>query len=173
MIRIPGTLVSIEGRGVLLRGAAGSGKSDTALQLIERGHPLVADDAVDLQPLNGRLTACAPALGRGLLFIRGIGVVNVATRYGQAAVLASAPLDLLVDLERTQSPDSLEGNWTQETLAGVSLPRLAVCPSRPLASLIVLAARECHQPGASGRAMAARLEAILLNTQAEEAPLCD
>ncbi|WP_195759487.1 HPr kinase/phosphorylase [Spiribacter sp. 2438] len=172
MIRITGTLVSIQGRGVLLRGAAGSGKSDTALQLIERGHPLVADDAVDLQRLDGRLTACAPVLGRGLLFIRGIGVVDVATRYGQTAVLASAPLDLLVDLERTRSPESLEGSWTQETLAGVSVPRLAICPGRPVASLIVLAARECHQPGAGGRAMATRLETALMNTPAE-APLCD
>ena len=172
MIRITGTLVSIQGRGVLLRGAAGSGKSDTALQLIERGHPLVADDAVDLQRLDGRLTACAPAPSRGMLFIRGIGVVDVATRYGQTAVLASAPLDLLVELERTRSPESLEGSWTQETLAGVSVPRLAICPGRPVASLIVLAARECHQPGAGGRAMATRLETALMNTPAE-APLCD
>src|SRR5690606_9201380 len=75
---IPGTLVEVFGHGVLLTGASGTGKSETALGLLDRGHRLVADDAVTVQPTaQGALGACPPPL-HGLLSLRDLGIVDVA-----------------------------------------------------------------------------------------------
>ncbi len=114
---VHGTTVEIEGRGVLLRGPSGSGKSDLALRLIDGGAVLVSDDQTEVSLENGRLFASPPAVLAGLLEVRGLGIVPVA-------YCTRAPLALVVDLvdqsariERLPDPD-----WA--VLHGVSIPRL-------------------------------------------------
>jgi len=132
--QIHGTVVALAGRGVLLRGRPGSGKSDLALRLIERGGRLVADDRVDLALRRGRVIARAPRTLAGLIEARGVGVVSVPR-------LARAPIALVADLtdrervERMPAPDRC-------VLLGVSLPRLRLAPfeaSAPIKLRLALA----------------------------------
>jgi HPr kinase/phosphorylase len=95
-----GTLLIVGGSGVLLRGRSRSGKSALALELISRGHRLVADDAVDLhRGADGRVHGRCPVPLHGFLAVRGLGVVNVVRMYGETAFAESAPLDLLISLD--------------------------------------------------------------------------
>lgn len=91
MLRVHGTTVEIEGKAVLLRGPSGSGKSDLALRLIDRGALLVADDQTELSAKDGRLIASAPGSVAGLIEIRGVGILRLQHR-------PWAPLALVVDL---------------------------------------------------------------------------
>lgn len=110
--------VAIGGRGVLIAGASGSGKSDLALRLIDRGHDLVSDDYTELAILQGRLVARAPAAIGGKLEVRGVGLV-------ERRALSEAAVCLLVDLDR--SPERLP-EPARVTLAGVELPCVALAP---------------------------------------------
>ena len=115
--RVHGTAVAIGGRGVLILGASGSGKSDLALRLIDRGARLIADDQVELVPRGGRLHACAPATIHGKIEVRGIGIVDIEA--------AAAPIALVVDIDR--APDRLPEAETIE-LHDVRLPLVALAP---------------------------------------------
>ncbi len=91
MVLVHATCIALQGRGVLLRGAPGAGKSDLALRLIEGGASLVADDRVSLASEDGRLVAAPPAPIAGLLEVRGVGIVSMDH-------LPRCPVDLVVDL---------------------------------------------------------------------------
>ncbi len=91
MVLVHATCIALDGRGVLLRGAPGAGKSDLALRLIEGGASLVADDRVSLAGEGGRLVAAPPAAIAGLLEVRGVGIVSMDH-------VPRCPLDLVVDL---------------------------------------------------------------------------
>ena len=121
---IQATCVAIDGRGVLIRGAPGSGKSDLALRLIDGGAALVADDGVDLQAENGALLARfppqAPPELKGKIEVRGLGIVEVGA--GPAVRLA-----LLVDLATPESIERLPENQT-ELLLGIELFRIQLAP---------------------------------------------
>ncbi|MEX0449398.1 HPr kinase/phosphatase C-terminal domain-containing protein [Spiribacter sp. 221] len=136
MSLIPGTLVLVNGMGILLRGPAGSGKSDTALALIHAGHRLVADDAVDIQRLDDTLVGSAPAAGAGLLCLRGPGLIDVAACFGDGALARSATVDRVVDLVDEPLPASTEADWRSIRIHGVPCPRMAVVPERPLSALL-------------------------------------
>ena len=119
MALVHGTTIAIDGRGVLLRGASGAGKSDLALRLIDAGAELVADDQTALTVDKGILYAQAPDQLRGLLEVRGIGIMTLPYRNHCAlallAVLTSGPIDRLP----TRDQDSVEG---------VTLPCLTINP---------------------------------------------
>ncbi len=89
---VQATIVAVDGRGVLLHGPPGCGKSDLALRLIENGAALVSDDAAMLESVNGRVMASAPPNGRGGLHVAGIGRVDVN------CVRTSVPLAIAIDL---------------------------------------------------------------------------
>ncbi|MFQ5955604.1 MAG: HPr kinase/phosphorylase [Kiloniellales bacterium] len=97
---VHGTCVALDGVGVLLRGPSGSGKSDLALRLIDRGAALIADDQTRLEVGGGRLIASAPEPIGGRLEVRGLGLVPVAS-------VATAPLGLVVDLVERQAVERL------------------------------------------------------------------
>ncbi len=118
--QIHGTVVALAGRGVLLRGPSGSGKSDLALRLIDRGALLVADDRVDLAVRRGRLIAAAPRILAGLIEARGVGIVAAPNR-------ARAEIVLVVDLAARERVERMpEPNRC--VVAGVPLPRVRLAP---------------------------------------------
>lgn len=94
-----GVMMSIFGTGVLLTGQSGIGKSELALELISRGHNLIGDDRIDIIRVHNDLMCFAPPVLKGLLEIRGIGIVDVGLMYGAASVLDSCALDLVINLQ--------------------------------------------------------------------------
>ncbi len=94
-----GVMLSIFGIGVLLTGQSGIGKSELALELISRGHSLISDDRVDIIRAHNDLVCFAPDVIKGMLEIRGIGIVDVALMYGAASVLDYGSLDLVISLQ--------------------------------------------------------------------------
>jgi len=141
-----GVLVEVHGEGLLICGNSGIGKSETALELVKRGHRLVADDAVDIKRVGGdRLIGCAPELIRYYMELRGIGVVDVRHLYGVGAVKPEAQIDFVVKLEAWEDGKAYDRlgltNETEEIL-GVTLPAVTVPvrPGRNLAVILELAA---------------------------------
>ena len=146
-----GVLVEIYGEGVLLMGDSGIGKSETALELIKRGHRLVADDAVEIKKIaRDRLMGTAPELIRYYMELRGIGVINVRHIYGVGAVKPSTGIDLVVKMENWvagKAYDRLGLSSETETILGVELPcvTIPVTPGRNLAVILELAAMNNRQ----------------------------
>lgn len=106
MVRLRGTCISIDGHAVLLRGASGSGKSDLALRLIDGGGDLVADDYTDVKRDGGDLIAMAPVAIRGLLEVRGLGVIEIGAR-PSARLVAVIDLVALADMDRMPEPQQV------------------------------------------------------------------
>ncbi|MCX8496371.1 MAG: HPr(Ser) kinase/phosphatase [Akkermansiaceae bacterium] len=98
-VTLHGCMVDMRGVGVLIIGKSGSGKSETAIGLLERGASLVADDMVRIKYVGGELVATSPDLSRGYMEIRGIGIINVANLYGLASIRPEKRLDLVVTLK--------------------------------------------------------------------------
>ena len=99
-VMMHGVLVDIYGEGVLITGASGIGKSETALELIKRGHRLVADDAVEIKKIaDRRLIGSCPEIIRYLIELRGIGIINVKELYGVGSVKDQKTVDLVIRLE--------------------------------------------------------------------------
>lgn len=99
-VMLHGVLLDIYGEGVLLTGASGIGKSETALELIKRGHRLIADDAVEIKKIaDRRLIGTCPELIRYLIELRGIGILNVRELFGVGAVKDQKTIDLVIKLE--------------------------------------------------------------------------
>lgn len=107
--QIHATCVAIDGCGVLIRGPSGSGKSDLALRLIDQGAQLVADDRVDLNMIDGKLHASAPARLRGLIEARGVGIMRIEA-------LAKARLYLVVDLVAQSDVERLPETTTMDLI---------------------------------------------------------
>ena len=148
---VHGVLVEIYGEGVLLTGDSGIGKSETALELIKRGHRLIADDAVEIRKVGrARLVGEAPEMIRYYMELRGIGVDNVRRIYGIGAVKPESGIDLVVHLEpweEGKAYDRLGLSSEQETILGVEIPRVTipVRPGRNLAVILELAAMNNRQ----------------------------
>ncbi len=94
-----GCMVDYRGIGVLITGKSGSGKSETAIGLLEKGAALVADDSVKIRQIGGELSTSAKNFARGYLEMRGIGIINVANLYGLSAIRPEKRLDLVVALK--------------------------------------------------------------------------
>ena len=148
---VHGVLVEIYGEGVLLTGDSGIGKSETALELIKRGHRLIADDAVEIKKVGrDRLVGDAPEMIRYYMELRGIGVVNVRRIYGIGAVKPESGIDLVVHLEpweEGKAYDRLGLTSESEIILGVEIPRVTipVRPGRNLAVILELAAMNNRQ----------------------------
>ena len=145
--RMHGVLVEIYGVGVLITGNSGVGKSEAALELLKRGHRLVADDAVDIRRVSaGRLVGQAPEMVRNFMEIRGIGIINVATLFGIGSVMQSKSIDMVVHLEHWQQDKEYDRlGLTVETrkILDVDVPWLLmpIRPGRNLAVVLEVAAR--------------------------------
>lgn len=98
-VRVHGVLLDIYGVGVLITGESGVGKSETALELIERGHKLVSDDSVIVRNIGGALKGRSPEVTKYFMEIRGVGIVDVGRMFGIGSVMDERPIDLIVKLE--------------------------------------------------------------------------
>lgn len=163
--QLHGNLVEVEGVGIFIRGASGIGKSEAALDLVSRGHRLVADDIVVVRRISPSvLRGRSATLLRHHMEIRGLGVLDIEALFGTLATLDERQLDLVVELvEWTEQVDRLGLAEDRIELLEVALPivRLPVRPGRSIALLIETAARNrlLHARGRhSARQFAARVE---------------
>jgi HPr kinase/phosphorylase len=173
---IHGVLMDMLGLGVLLVGESGIGKSECALDLVVRGHRLVADDTVEVRRRGERtLLGTCPELTRHHMEIRGLGVINIRDLFGVASTRASKRLELVVQLERwdpEQEYDRLGLDEHAYDLFGVKVPliHMPVAPGRNLAILVEVAARNqiLRSRGLNAaRDLAARLDDQLRDAQGD------
>ena len=141
-----GVMMEVYGEGVLIQGESGVGKSEVAIELIKRGHRIIADDALEIRETNhGTLMATAPELIRHYMELRGIGVIDVRRLFGMGAIKDEQQIDLVIKLELWDDHAvydrlGLEGSNTE--ILGVQIPciTIPVKPGRNLASIVEVAA---------------------------------
>ena len=141
-----GVLLDVFGVGVLITGESGVGKSECALELIKRGHLLVADDVVDIARVGRKLRGESPEVVRDLMELRGIGIVDIKSIFGIGATMRRKSIDIIIHLE-AWSPekdyDRLGTHDRQMDILGISVPliEIPVRPGRNLAIIVEIAAR--------------------------------
>jgi HPr kinase/phosphorylase len=146
-----GVFIEVQGFGVLIKGNPAIGKSELALELISRGHRLIADDIVDFYRVApDRIEGRCPPLLQDFLEVRGLGILNIRALFGDNAVKPTKPLDLIIQLElaETLAPqllDRLKIKSQQENILGVKVPKVLI-------------------PVAAGRNIAVLVEAAVRNT---------
>ena len=146
-----GVLVEVYGEGLLLIGDSGIGKSEAAVELLKRGHRLIADDAVEIRRVSsGSLVGTAPELIRNYIELRGIGIVNVAKLFGMGAVKAENEIDLVVNIvpwEKNQTYDRVGTEEQYMEIMGVDIPvnTIPITPGRNLAVILEVAAMNNRQ----------------------------
>lgn len=144
---IHGVLIDINGIGTLILGKSGVGKSETALELVKRGHRFVADDAIDITKVGDQsLVGKSPDLIKNFMEIRGIGIVDMSKLYGIGSVRESITLDLIVQIEEWSNDTDYDRLGLDEkymTILGVdvNMIKLPVKPGRNLAVILEAAAR--------------------------------
>ena len=146
-----GVLVEVYGEGVLILGDSGVGKSETAIELVTRGHRLIADDAVEIRRVSATtLVGRAPELIRHYVELRGIGIVNVMRLFGIGAVKETEKVDLIINLEpwlQGTMYDRLGLDDQTTEILGIRIPSIVipVRPGRNLANIIEIAAMNNRQ----------------------------
>ena len=146
-----GVLMEVYGEGVLLTGESGIGKSEAAVELLKRGHRLIADDAVEIKKISGNsLIGTAPELIRDYVELRGIGIVNVAKLFGMGAVKVENEINLVVNIVPWNTHEvydrlGLEDQYTE--ILGVKIPMntIPITPGRNLAVILEVAAMNNRQ----------------------------
>ncbi len=169
-----GCMVDYRGVGVLIMGDSGSGKSEVAIGLLERGGALVADDMVILRKVGGELIASTKEFSRGFIEMRGIGIINVANIFGLGCIRPSKRLDLVVTLKPysdLNKVDRLGVNRKSYTILGcdVTHVEIPVAPGRDTTRLVATTCLE-HQLRNMGYDMAAEFNERLLAKMANENP---
>lgn len=146
-----GVLVEVYGEGVLMLGESGVGKSEAAVELLKRGHRLVADDAVEIKRVSSiSLIGSAPEIIRHFIEIRGIGIVDVRKIFGMGAVKNSEKIDLIINIEQWNKEKSYDRLGLEEhttEILGIKVPSLTVPvrPGRNLAVIVEVAAMNNRQ----------------------------
>ena len=140
-----GVLLDIYGEGVLIIGDSGIGKSETAIELVKRGHRLVADDAVDIRRVSNQLIGRAPELIRHYIELRGIGLIDLQQLFGMGAVKLESQIDLVVEMEPWEQDKFYDRFGLDEqnmNILGVEIPQVTipVQPGRNLAVIVEVAA---------------------------------
>ncbi len=146
-----GVLVEVYGEGILLLGESGVGKSETAIELVKRGHRLIADDAVEIRRVSNKsLVGTAPDNIRHFIELRGIGIINASRIFGVGAVKLTEKIDLVISMEpwdvnKAYDRMGLESQTTE--ILGLNIPSLTipVKPGRNLAVIIEVAAMNSRQ----------------------------
>ncbi len=147
----PGVFIEVAGKGVLIQGTPGIGKSEVALELITRGHRLIADDAVDFAHTRpNEVTGSCPGLLQDLLEVRGLGILNIKSLYGDNAIKSKKNLALIIQLVNIDDIEDdgtgasrLHGIHSETKIMGVKFPQstIPVAPGRNLAVMIEVVVR--------------------------------
>ncbi len=146
-----GVLVEVYGEGVLLAGDSGVGKSETAIELIKRGHRLIADDAVEIRRVSGKtLVGSAPQNIRHFIELRGIGIINARRIFGMGAVKLTEKIDMVIQMEIWDSAKQydrmgMDNEYTEILGNSVPILTIPVKPGRNLAVIIEVAAMNNRQ----------------------------
>ena len=146
-----GVLVEVYGEGLLLLGDSGIGKSEAAVELLKRGHRLIADDAVEIRKVSGNtLMGTSPALIRNYVELRGIGVINVAKLFGMGAIKRDNEINLVVNIVPWNNQEAYDRLGLQEhfmEILGVKIPMntIPITPGRNLAVILEVAAMNNRQ----------------------------
>ena len=145
-LHLHSVFMDVFGLGVLIMGESGIGKSECALDLIDRGHRLVADDVVEIKRMGENLVGASPDLTRYHMELRGLGVINIKDLYGVSSIRLTKRLELVVNLERWEAGkeyDRLGLRDERYVVLGVEVPliRMPVAPGRNIAILVEVAAR--------------------------------
>lgn len=146
-----GVLIEVYGEGVLIVGESGVGKSETAIELVKRGHRLVADDAVEIRKVSNKsLVGSSPDNIRHFLELRGVGIINTRRLFGMGAVKVTEKIDLVVELEvwdPTKVYDRMGVDNEYTTIFGIKIPSLTIPikPGRNLAIILEVAAMNNRQ----------------------------
>ncbi len=146
-----GVLVEVYGEGIFLTGDSGIGKSEAAIELLKRGHRLIADDAVEIRKVSATsLMGTAPELIRNYVELRGIGIINVAKLFGMGAVKKETEINLVVNIVPWNTQENydrlgLEDHYTE--MLGVKVPMnvIPITPGRNLAVILEVAAMNNRQ----------------------------
>ena len=169
-----GVLIEIYGEGVFITGESGVGKSETAIELVKRGHRLVADDAVEIRKVsNISLVGSSPDNIRHFLELRGIGIINARRLFGIGAVKMTEKIDLVVELEQWNSEkiyDRMGVDTEYVSLLGVKIPSLTipVKPGRNLAVILEVAAMNNRQKKMGYNAAAELLHRLGMESDPKE-----
>jgi len=143
--------VEVYGEGLLLLGDSGIGKSEAAVELLKRGHRLIADDAVEIRKVSGNsLMGTAPVLIRNYVELRGIGVINVAKLFGMGAVKLENEINLVVNIVPWNTQEAYDRLGLKEQhmdILGVKIPMntIPITPGRNLAVILEVAAMNNRQ----------------------------
>jgi len=146
-----GVLMEVYGEGVLLVGESGIGKSEAAVELLKRGHRLIADDAVEIRKISGsQLVGTSPELIRNYIELRGIGIVNVAKLFGIGAVKLENEINLVVNIVHWNTKENYDRLGLEEQhmeILGVQVPMntIPITPGRNLAVILEVAAMNNRQ----------------------------
>ncbi len=146
-----GVLVEVYGEGILILGDSGIGKSETAIELVKRGHRLIADDAVEIKRVSAKtLVGSAPAIIKHYVELRGIGIVDVCRIFGMGAVKDTEKIDLVINLEhwvKDKMYDRLGLDEEKVEILGNKIPSITipVMPGRNLAIILEIAAMNHRQ----------------------------
>ena len=146
-----GVLVEVYGEGILITGDSGIGKSETAIELVKRGHRLIADDAVEIKKVSSRtLVGSAPNLIRYFVELRGIGIVDVRRIFGMGSVKETEKIDLVINLEpwvQGKMYDRFGLDSEHMSIMGITVPMITipVKPGRNLAIILEIAAMNNRQ----------------------------
>ena len=146
-----GVLMEVYGEGIYITGESGIGKSETAVELLKRGHRLIADDAVEIKKTSSsQLVGTAPSLIRNYIELRGIGVINVANLFGMGAIKEETSINLVVNIVPWEAGKHYDRMGLEEHFAdilGVKIPSVTipVSPGRNLAVILEVAAMNNRQ----------------------------
>ena len=169
-----GVLIEIYGEGVLILGESGVGKSETAIELVKRGHRLIADDAVEIKKAsNITLVGSSPDNIRHFLELRGIGIINARQLFGIGAVKTSEKIDMVVEMELwnpEKTYDRMGVDTHFMTILGVKVPLLniPVKPGRNLAVILEVAAMNNRQKKMGYNAAKDLLRQLGIDSDSEE-----
>lgn len=170
---VHGVLLEVYGIGVLITGVSGVGKSETALELLIRGHRLVSDDTVEIKRVEGQLRGQSPALTRHFMEIRGIGILDIERLYGVGAVKEYEFIDLIVELElwdENKIYDRIGLDEETSEILGVKIPKVTIPlrPGRNTAMIVEVAARNNRQKRLGYNAAQALNERIMKEIEKRE-----
>ena len=146
-----GVLMEVYGEGIYITGESGIGKSETAVELLKRGHRLIADDAVEIKKTSSsQLIGTAPSLIRNYIELRGIGVINVANLFGMGAIKEETAINLVINIVPWEAGKHYDRMGLEEhfvELLGVKIPSVTipVSPGRNLAVILEVAAMNNRQ----------------------------